>query len=327
MTKEDYLKEIFKDIIGQDLPVELLVSSLKKKHIAPAYLFSGPEGVGKKLTATKFIEALLTTNSQGTFIKKRIENRNHPDLLWIEPTYIHQGNLITTSEAIKDKHNFRTLPQIRLEQIKNIKQFLGRKPIESKVGIVMIENVDNINESASNALLKILEEPRHGIFILTTERAENLLSTINSRCQSINFRRLKNSYLSEILTKNCIAGKEYLDCGLKQKELLALSNGSPGAILKNIDIWHEIPKNIWDKVKRIPNNSPIDALSSAKDITETLDTQQQIWLISWLQQYMWIKDKNLKALKILEKLKVHIKSFVNPRLAWEVALIQINDTN
>tara|TARA_Y100001968_G_scaffold329999_1_gene380666 strand:- start:729 stop:1697 length:969 start_codon:yes stop_codon:yes gene_type:complete len=321
------IEETFTDVIGQELAVQLLNSALLKKHLANAYLFSGPDGVGKRLTAIRFLEALINLDSPGTFIRKRIENRNHPDLLWIEPTYLHQGNLITQSNAKKEGHSFKTLPQIRLEQIKNIKQFLGRKPVESKFGIVLIENLENINESASNGLLKTLEEPNQGMFVLLTERVEALISTIRSRCQLIHFNRLSNVSLKKVLNEKLTNRKEELEIGFKEKELLALSNGSPGSILKNIEIWQKIPKELWPKIKDINSNNPVDALSTAKDITEILDSQQQLWLIGWIQQYIWIKNKNSTSIKILEKLKFHIKSFVNTRLAWEIALLQLHQFN
>tara|TARA_Y100001968_G_scaffold333789_1_gene399509 strand:+ start:12035 stop:13021 length:987 start_codon:yes stop_codon:yes gene_type:complete len=327
MNRENYIKEFFIDIIGQDSAIAFLISALNKEHLATGYLFSGPEGVGKRLTANRFIESLISLHSQGKFIRKRIENHNHPDLLWIEPTYTHQGNLITKSNAKKEKHSFRTLPQIRLEQIKDVKRFLFRQAVESGFNIIVIENIESINESASNALLKTLEEPNNGIFILTTERPESILSTILSRCQLINFNRLCSEDLRKVFNANLIHKKKELETGFEQKELLSLSNGSPGAIIKNIEFWNEIPKDLWPKVKDLDSNDPIDALSTAKDINDSLDSEQQIWLISWLQQYVWLKSTNIKAIKILEKLKSQIKGFVNPKLAWEIALLQIKNNH
>ena len=327
MNKENYIKELFVDVIGQDSSIRLLRSALEKERISTAYLFSGPEGVGKKLTAMRFLECLIHINSKSKFIRKRLENRNHPDLMWIEPTYSYQGNLIAKSNANKEKRIFRTLPQIRLDQIKDLKKFLSGQPIESKWAMVVIENVEDINESAANALLKTLEEPNKGIFILTTERPELLLDTIRSRCQFINFHRLSHIELKEVFQKKLSHINNNLDTGFKQKELLELSNGSPGAILKNIEIWEQIPHDLWPKLKSFPSDNPMDALSTAKDIIEALDSQQQLWLISWLQQYIWLKNNDVKAVKGLDKLRYHIKSFVNQRLAWEIALLNLNKIN
>ena len=89
----------FKNIYGQDLAIEILKSAISKQHIAPAYLFSGPEGVGRKKTAKVFINAILDKNFDKEGTKRKIESNNHPDLLWIEPSYIVQGKSISQSKA------------------------------------------------------------------------------------------------------------------------------------------------------------------------------------------------------------------------------------
>ena len=89
----------FKNIYGQDLAIEILTSSISKQHIAPAYLFSGPEGVGKRKTAKVFINAILDRNFDKESTKRKIESNNHPDLLWIEPSYIVQGKSISQTKA------------------------------------------------------------------------------------------------------------------------------------------------------------------------------------------------------------------------------------
>ena len=318
MEYKDSLENYFEDIIGQSSAINFLKAALKKRHIAPAYLFCGPEGVGKKKIAIRFLEGLNNSYSPKKNIRKLLENRNHPDLLWIEPTYIEKGNLIAKSTAENEKLVKNALPQIRLEQIKNIKNFLGKTPVDSKFGMIIIENIETINESAANALLKTLEEPNHGVFILISEKPECLLSTIRSRCQKITFTYLDTNSITKILHKL------NLSITIEQKEILQLSNGSPGAILKNIEIWQSIPNEIWPKIRNLSNKTYIDKLYLAKEITDTLNSDTQIWLISWLQQYIWSNQVNLKSIKRLEELRSQLKAFVNPRLAWEIALLQLN---
>ena len=124
-------ENLFSDVVGQINAITLLNAALQKKRIAPAYLFVGPKGVGRKLTTLRFLEGLINDGFPNIKIRKRLENRNFPDLLWVEPTYTHQGNLITKSSAINEKISRRSLPQIRLEQIKEVKRFLSKKPVES----------------------------------------------------------------------------------------------------------------------------------------------------------------------------------------------------
>ena len=104
----------FKNIYGQDLAIEILTSSISKQHIAPAYLFSGPEGVGKRKTAKVFINAILDRNFDKESTKRKIESNNHPDLLWIEPSYIVQGKSISQTKARSESVSMKSPPQIRL---------------------------------------------------------------------------------------------------------------------------------------------------------------------------------------------------------------------
>ena len=108
----------FKNIYGQDLAIEILKSAICKKHIAPAYLFSGPEGVGKRKTAKVFINAILDRNCKKESTKRKIESNNHPDLLWIEPSYIVQGKSISQTKARSENISMKSPPQIRLNQFK-----------------------------------------------------------------------------------------------------------------------------------------------------------------------------------------------------------------
>ena len=92
---------------GQNLAVELLQRAIALNQIAPAYLFSGNEGVGRRLAALGFAKLLLSGNSE------QKELLNHPDLLWVEPTYLHQGKLITAQEAIANSISRKTASVIK----------------------------------------------------------------------------------------------------------------------------------------------------------------------------------------------------------------------
>ena len=94
------------------------------------------------------------------------------------------------------------MPHNYLEQIRELKTFLSRKPLESNLGMVVIEEVDMMNEAAANALLKTLEEPKNSVLILICEREDRLISTILSRCHKVPFSSLKINLLKEILSQN-----------------------------------------------------------------------------------------------------------------------------
>ena len=322
------MNNLFQDLKGQELAKIFLTSILEKDQYSSAYLFSGPKGIGKKLAALRFIEGLLKHGVKSDKYQKRLNEYNHPDFLLVEPTYQLQGKLIPASQSEVNEQNKRNPPKIRLEQIREVTRFLGNSPLESNLSVVLIEEVETMAEAAANALLKTLEEPSNGVIILITSRPEKLLPTINSRCQRIPFYPLNQNDCNEVLLtiKAELSSSSDFTEMLNQQELQAMANGSPGALIENFNFWNDIPDSLWRKIKN-PKKSPLDALSLAKEITESLDTEQQIWLISWIQQHIWNKNQDIKSLKKLEELRNYLISFVQPRLAWEITLLEISKAN
>ncbi len=298
---------------------ENLESILKRKAFSNGYIFYGPEGIGKKQTAMKFIKEIFNKYSSNSNIEKKIIDNNHPDFLLIEPTYFLKGNLINRSEAEPSKNNKET---IRIEQIRNLKTFLGQKSIESGEKIVLIDDAHLMNEAASNCLLKTLEEPINGIFILLTTRLNLLLDTIISRCQLIRFKSFSYKKL-EIFIRNNIDPTVFdIHKEIDVEYFINSANGSPGKILKDIKIWNQLPNEIKENLD-FPLSDNLEILKITKIISEELDIDQQMFLINLIQQKCWVKTKNKNILKKLENLKVHLKSFIQPRLVWEVTLLKI----
>ena len=309
------MSALFDGLVGQPLAVDLLEAALQQKRLAPAYLFAGPEGVGRRLAALRFLEGVLSEGVGCERARRRLEDRNHPDLVWIEPTFQHQGRLLTRDEAVEAGVNRRTPPQLRLEQIRGVRRALGRQPVESPRGMVVIESTEAMAEAAANALLKTLEEPGHGLLILLTAAPERLLSTIRSRCQLIRFVRLDLPSVAEVLRRLDAVEQD-------PPELLAMAAGSPGAVLEHRNRWAALPTELMPRLRQLPNE-PMHALALARDVCETLDGEQQLWLINWWQQALWTSSRDVESLKRLETLRRHLLSFVQPRLAWEVALLDL----
>jgi DNA polymerase-3 subunit delta' len=306
---------LFDGLVGQPLAVDLLEAALQQKRLAPAYLFAGPEGVGRRLAALRFLEGVLSEGVGCERARRRLEDRNHPDLVWIEPTFQHQGRLLTSDEAVEAGVNRRTPPQLRLEQIRGVRRALGRQPVESPRGMVVIESTEAMAEAAANALLKTLEEPGHGLLILLTAAPERLLSTIRSRCQLIRFVRLDRPSVAEVLRRLDAVEQD-------PPELLAMAAGSPGAVLEHRNRLAALPTELMPRLRHLPNE-PMQALALARDVCEALDGEQQLWLINWWQQALWTSSGDVESLKRLETLRRHLLSFVQPRLAWEVALLDL----
>ena len=316
----------FKNIYGQDLAIQILNSAISKEHISTAYLFSGPEGVGRRKTAKVFVKAILDKNLGRENTIRKINSNNHPDLLWIKPSYIFQGKSISQEKAKLESINIKSPPQIRLNQIKEVIEFLGKKPLESERSIVIIEDIEKMNESAANALLKTLEEPNAGLFILITQRPEKLLPTIRSRCQIVPFIRIKDNEVNQIIQKSKIVQGIHEISSEEVNELIAFSDGSPGRYITNLQNWLDISKELRKNLD-IKLENQIKVLKLAKEITDELNIEQQLWLISFQQNKIWEKEKDSNMIKRLEELRKQLITFVQPRLAWEVTLLEINFSN
>ena len=298
-----------------------LDSIVKKNVISNAYIFYGPEYLGKKETALRFIAKIIGTYSSETDAYSKIADNNYPDYLQIEPTYISKGKLINQSEIEKEKIP-TTKALIRIEQIRNIKVFLGKKSIQSTKKFILIENADLLNESSSNCLLKTLEEPTNGVFILLTSRLNLLLDTIISRCQTIRFKPSSYQELKQIFEQSKHNNTDLLSDSEIVENLIFISNGSPGKLVNNLEIWHQISENIKNEIK-YPLKNYESILFLAKYITSQLDLNQQEFLLNYMQRDWWKKTKNKKLIEILEVIKNNITSNIQPRIAWEVGLLKV----
>jgi len=205
-----------------------LSNIIKNKSFAYGYIFYGPEGVGKKQTALQFIKEIFKQSLPSENVEERIKNNNHPDFLIIEP-----DSLLTTksSESFDLEKTIKSGSEIiKIAQIRNIKTFLSQKSINSEKKIVLIINAHLLNEAASNCLLKTLEEPSNGIFILLTSKLNLLLDTIISRCQIVRFRSISSKQIKSILKEYLDTSKLKINTKLKFEDLINSANGSPNQL-------------------------------------------------------------------------------------------------
>ncbi|PPS45615.1 DNA polymerase III subunit delta' [Chroococcidiopsis sp. TS-821] len=318
------MSNFFASAIGQAQAVALLTQAINRQRIAPAYLFVGPPGVGRSLTARCFITQIFCTNAptaQHHQIKQRIQLGNHPDLLWVQPTYLHQGQRLTAAEAAEAGVKRKAPPIIRVEQIREIAQFLSRSPIEASRNIVVIEQAETMAETAANALLKTLEEPGLATIILIAPAVEALLPTLVSRCQRIPFYRLSREQMTQVLQQT---GDENLHMS---PAVLAIAQGSPGDAIAASQQLQAIPAELIQALTH-PPQSIHNALDLARQIDKTLDTEAQLWLIDYLQHAYWQQflagDMQNSPLPHLEQAKKYLRSYAQPRLVWEVTFLQMS---
>ncbi len=294
---------------------------IKNKSFANGYIFYGAKGLGKKQTALQFIKEIFKQYSPSENLEEKITNNNHPDFLIIEPDSLLATKSSSSSDLEKTIKSGSEI--IKIAQIRNIKTFFSQKSINSEKKIVLIIDAHLLNEAASNCLLKTLEEPNNGIFILLTSKLNLLLDTIISRCQIVRFRSYPSKKIKSIL-------KEYLDTSklnsntkLKFEDLINSSNGSPKQLLKNIEIWSDFSDEIISKLDSPIKNS-LEILEICKSISEKFEIFQQIYLVNLIQIIWWRKTKNISTIKKLENLKYLLRKNIQPRIAWEITFLKIS---
>jgi len=336
---------LFDDLLGQELAIHLLAAALRSGRLAPAYLFAGPDGVGRRLAALRFLEGVVATKAASAGpaaalevlagngrIRRLMAQGNHPDLLWVEPTFQHQGRLIPASQAAESGISRKVPPQLRLEQIREVSRFLSRRPVESGRCMVVLESVESMAETAANALLKTLEEPGDGVLVLISAAPDRLLATIRSRCQRIPFRPLAPEQVREVLLATASAASQGASpdgdspdgvaCPPDPPELLELAEGSPGALLDHRRQWQSLPEGLADRLLAL-GPAPLESLALARDLSEALEGEQQLWLLGWWQLAGWRRRQDPQRWRRLERLRAQLLGHGQPRLAWEVALLEL----
>jgi DNA polymerase-3 subunit delta' len=235
---------------------------------------------------------------------------------------MNQGKRLSLKEAEEAGLKRKAPPQIRLEQVREISNFLSRPPLEAARSVVVLEQAETMGEGAANGLLKTLEEPGKATLILIAPTVESLLPTLISRCQKIPFYRLDIPGMAQVLQPT-----EFGEI-LSHSEVMGMAQGSPG---EAIAIWQQlrsIPDDLLQKVKQLPQNLR-SALELAKEIDKTLDTESQLWLIDYLQHCYWQQFLagriSRSPLQPLEQARQYLLNYLQPRLVWECTLMEITN--
>jgi len=183
----------FRDIVGHRRQIGLLARALGADALPPSLIFSGPAGVGKRLVALAVAQSLncLSPAADGAAGRRdgcgtcrscsKIARRIHPDVLLIEPE---------DAEVIK------------VEAVRQVVGQVTYRPFEGRYRVVVIDQADQMNDAAQNALLKTLEEPpERTILVLVTAQQDTLLATIRSRCCQVRFAPLAPHEIARALVE------------------------------------------------------------------------------------------------------------------------------
>lgn len=171
------------EVVGQEPATQTLTNALRHGRISHAYLFCGPRGTGKTSTARILAKAVNCLTSEGKD----------------EPCNTCAMCQAITEARCLDVIEIDAASNTGVEDIRDLREKVNYAPNQARYKVYIIDEVHMLSNSASNALLKTLEEPPpHVIFILATTEMHKILPTILSRCQHFDFRRLA---LADIVTK------------------------------------------------------------------------------------------------------------------------------
>lgn len=199
----------FKPSINQEQPIRILHTLLKNRTLPHAFLFTGTKGVGKQTAA---VALAMACNCQGENSGRPAEDREKQDTesLSVKSDFaaFEACGVCKSCRKIESGNHadiIRIQPSgafIKIAQIRALIHTLTMKPYEAKTRMVVISDAQALNAAASNALLKILEEPpdRTMLVLIATHRSA-LLPTIVSRCQHIGFNPISKKKLAVLLSE------------------------------------------------------------------------------------------------------------------------------
>ena len=198
----------FRDVVGNQRAVQIIQKEIERGRVYPAYLFTGMEGVGKRLVALNMAKALNCPDEEGDACDRcpscqRMDKGVHPDLLQINPT----------GETIK------------IGQIRELQRSLAFKPYEARWRVVIVDGAERMTRETANAFLKTLEEPPQSTTIILIAAAlEGLPPTVLSRCQRITFNPLSEEEVKKVLVDQLTPEEIHTRA--------PLAGGSPGRVLR-----------------------------------------------------------------------------------------------
>jgi len=244
------------EIMGQEAAMKTLKAALPPGRPAHSYLFTGPDGVGKRSTALAWTRALFCEAGGGDACGSckpcvKVASGNHPDLILMKP-------------EIGEK---KVKEEISVVQARDFITRLSYRPYESQRIVAIIDGADLMNITAANALLKTLEEPPgETVIIMIATNMDSLLPTVVSRLRAVRFVPLPYPAVVEILsTRRGIPLEE-------AKTMAALSKGAPGLLSEEaLPILRGDRKKAMDFISFMAHGRGAEAFRLATELDKSAD--------------------------------------------------------
>lgn len=278
---------MFEDLIGNEHNKELLKETIKTHNTSHSYIFSGEQGIGKRLFARQFAKNIMCLKD-GTCHDKcdsciKFNANSNTDFTEIEP----EGKTL------------------KIDQIRKMQEKIAEKPVISNKKIYVINNADLMSEESQNCLLKTLEEPpEYAIIILIVSNENKILPTIKSRCVSIRFNRISNQELKKQLPN-------------LTDEQIKILNGS----FQNIDFIeqrYDEYKKVLKIVDTLKNGSLLELIENSEILYTNKDSVLDI--LNYLNIIL-LEKQLIEPIMIVEKTKEKIILNNNYEMSIDYLLI------
>ena len=308
---------MFKNILGQQKAVLSLQTQLRTNRIAQAYLFAGPEGVGRKKTAIEVAKALNCRDKEQIEpcdecpSCRKIDKNIHPD--------VHLIDFAWQAGLLEEKPEQQT--QIKIDVIREIQREISLKRFEGNYKVFIIDQAEKMSQSAMNCLLKTLEEPpENSLLILVTTSQDMLTQTIISRCQIIKFNRLMDSIIHKILT-------EKFNLSTNLDRITKFANGSVAkASSEDFIEKTEFVNELWSGLKSKEDDT-INLLELSKKISHDSEQTKEFInnLLILIEQDLVNESRFSKVAEFILSCKRALRYNVNLNLLTDVLLLKTQE--
>ena len=229
--------------IGNKKAVSFLGRVIKNDSVAHAYIFSGPDQVGKRTLAELFARCLILNTPFNIEINQELTGVNAT----------HRSDLKILAPVVEEKSGISKQKDISVSQVREAQQFLAAYPYLGKKKVLIIDDAHKMTVSAQNAMLKILEEPNStSVLILVTNEIDRILQTISSRCQTISLGLVGDAEMAKGLAS----------ADLEDVQMTLLSMGRPGRM---IDLTNK-PEIIKEQYAQLQEFATINNFSETQKL-------------------------------------------------------------
>ena len=267
-------------IFGHDEQINFLLDRIKTSQIPNAWLFHGPMGVGKASLALNIGKILSNID----FSKKNHVTCISEEDMRNPKTTVNINNVFYCRRRWDEKKKLFQ-KYISIEEIRELTKKFSLSSTDNSYKVCIVDTTEDLNISASNSLLKILEEPpKNTLFILVSNNQQSILPTILSRCQKVGFQRLNEKDLRDICA---IFAKENK---FDQSIDIGAVPSCDGSVRKLLNFIDKDYIKIFNSMKTLLVGLP------------NLDKRKAITLLSGNKDYLSSNDPDKSAFGILLRL-------------------------